>query len=94
MASSRIRRIYVGLTEADLLQRKADTLKQIDLRKQGKPFSGVSAAGKSFNRSLVTLEDLYTEMEEILFALQKIDPDTYGKRVTTTYTDFSRTEEP
>jgi len=39
------------------------------------------------------LAQLYAELSEITAALQNLDPDTYGKRVTKTYAMFDLQED-
>jgi hypothetical protein len=88
MAGS-IQGIYIGRTEAWLLERRDWIQTQIDAALQGKRFQSVASGGNSSSKLHLSLPELKTEMLEVLYALQKLNPATYGKRVKKFYLDFS-----
>lgn len=82
--------IYVGLEEPQLVRMRDAVLTQLSLARQGKRFNVLAGGGKSFGKQLMTVEELSRELLEIRHALQKANPDLYGKRVRRLHADFSR----
>ena len=83
-----VQRIYFGLTESVLLTMRTDVLAELTKLRTGKQHTSLGAGGKNMSKSRMTLAQLYAELSEITAALQNLDPDTYGKRVTKTYAMF------
>lgn len=73
--------IFIGMAEAELLALR-DTARTAAAK--GSSVTSFSAPGLS-GSSQVDMEPKEILME-VLFALQKLDPDTYGRSLTTTRT--------
>ena len=72
--------IYVDLDETTLSTMETDVLAQIALVRKGSRVQSVSMGGKTVTKSLPTMEELQTELEEILYAKKKSDEDTNLRR--------------
>jgi len=81
---------YIGLDEAALLTMRTQVLAELANARQGKRFNSVSGGGKAFQKDNMNFDDLRTDLAEINYALQLLDPSTYGKAVTRLVPDFSR----
>lgn len=75
--------IFIGLTECELLDIKA---KAIALITEGKTLMSYSDSGSSASRQMVM--PAKEMLAESLFALSRLDPATYGRRVTIITTDW------
>jgi hypothetical protein len=81
MASSGI---FIGLTEDELLATKVQALADIT---SGKVLSSYSDSGSSATRSVtMTAKE---RLSEAMFALSRLDPQTYGTRKTVVSTNWS-----
>jgi monoamine oxidase len=81
MASSGI---FIGLTEDELLAIKVQALADIT---SGKVLSSYSDSGSSATRSVtMTAKE---RLSEAMFALSRLDPQTYGTRKTVVSTNWS-----
>jgi len=75
--------IFIGLTECELLDIKAKALAMIT---EGKTLMSYSDSGSSASKQFAMPP---TEMmSEAMFALSRLDPATYGRRVTIISTDW------
>ncbi|EIP96867.1 hypothetical protein OpiT1DRAFT_01293 [Opitutaceae bacterium TAV1] len=82
--------IYYGLDEATLLQMRSDVLAQLDAARKGKRFQSVSGGGKAFSKDNMTMAELRDDLAEISAALQRLNPQVYGRRSKMIVADFSR----
>lgn len=84
-----VKGIYYGLDEKVLLQMQADTLASLAALRKGQRFTAVGGAGKNYSKEHMSYGQLTLELAEIKAALQRLDPETYGKRVRRMFADFS-----
>lgn len=75
--------IFIGLTECELLAIKE---KAVALITEGKTLMSYSDSGSSASRQMVL--PAKEMLSESLFALSRLDPATYGRRVTVISTDW------
>jgi monoamine oxidase len=76
--------IFIGLTEDELLAIKVQALADITA---GKVLSSYSDSGSSATRSVtMTAKE---RLSEAMFALSRLDPQTYGTRKTVVSTNWS-----
>ena len=76
--------LFIGLTECELLDIKA---KAVSLITEGKTLISYSDSGSSASRQMVMpARDM---LSEAMFALSRLDPDTYGRRTTVISTSWS-----
>ena len=76
--------LFIGLTECELLDIKA---KAVSLITEGKTLMSYSDSGSSASRQMVMpARDM---LAEVLFALSRLDPATYGRRTTVISTSWS-----
>lgn len=80
MASSGI---FIGLTECELLDIKAKALAMIT---EGKTLMSYSDSGSSASKQFAMPPK--EMLSEAMFALSRLDPQTYGRRVTIITTDW------
>ena len=83
--------IYFGLEESVLLEMRTTVLATLQAAREGKRFQSVSGGGKAFSKENMSIEELRNDLAEISAALKRIDPVTYGKRVTRFVVSFSGT---
>ena len=76
--------LFIGLTECELLEIKA---KALSLIMEGKTLMSYSDSGSSASRQMVM--PAKEMLGEAMYALSKLDPDTYGKSITVISTDWS-----
>jgi hypothetical protein len=75
--------IFIGLTECELLDIKAKALAMIT---EGKTLMSYSDSGSSASKQFAMPPK--EMMSEAMFALSRLDPATYGRRVTIISTDW------
>lgn len=76
--------IFIGLTEDELLAIKAQALADIT---SGKVLTSYSDSGSSASKA-VTMP-AKERLSEAMFALSRLDPETYGRRNTVVSTNWS-----
>ncbi len=69
--------IFIGLTESDIL---AIRDKAVAMLKEGKTIMSYSDSGTNVSKQFVM--PVKEVLAECRMALQQLDPDTYGKRLT------------
>jgi len=75
--------IFIGLTEDELLAIKAQALADITA---GKVLTSYSDSGSSASKSVsMTAKE---RLSEAMFALSRLDPETYGSRKTIVSTNW------
>lgn len=75
--------IFIGLTECELLDIKAKALSMIT---EGKTLMSYSDSGSSASKQFAMPPK--EMLSEAMFALSRLDPQTYGRRVTIISTDW------
>jgi len=75
--------IFIGLTECELLDIKAKALSMIT---EGKTLMSYSDSGSSASKQFAMPPK--EMLSEAMFALSRLDPATYGRRVTIITTDW------
>ncbi len=75
--------IFIGLTECELLDIKAKALSMIT---EGKTLMSYSDSGSSASKQFAMPPK--EMLSEAMFALSRLDPATYGRRVTIISTDW------
>ena len=75
--------IFIGLTECELLDIKAKALSMIT---EGKTLMSYSDSGSSASKQFAMPPK--EMLSEAMFALSRLDPQTYGRRVTIITTDW------
>lgn len=80
--------LFIGLTECELLAIKA---KAVALITDGKTLMSYSDSGSSASRQMVL--PAKEMLAESLFALSRLDPATYGRRVTMLSTDWQNRQD-
>ena len=76
--------IFIGLTECELLDLKS---KALQLIMDGKTLMSYSDSGSSVTKQFAMPPK--EMLGEAMYALSKLDPDTYGKSITVISTDWS-----
>jgi monoamine oxidase len=80
--------IFIGLTECELLDIKAKALAMI---MEGKTLMSYSDSGSSASKQFAMPPK--EMLSEAMFALSRLDPQTYGRRVTVISTDWQNRED-
>jgi hypothetical protein len=80
--------LFIGLTECELLAIKE---KAVALITEGKTLMSYSDSGSSASRQMVL--PAKEMLAESLFALSRLDPATYGRRVTIISTDWQNRQD-
>jgi monoamine oxidase len=75
--------LFIGLTECELLDIKAKALAMIT---EGKTLMSYSDSGSSASKQFAMPPK--EMLSEAMFALSRLDPETYGRRVTIISTDW------
>lgn len=75
--------LFIGLTECELLDIKAKALSMIT---EGKTLMSYSDSGSSASKQFAMPPK--EMLSEAMFALSRLDPATYGRRVTIISTDW------
>ena len=75
--------LFIGLTECELLDIKAKALAMIT---EGKTLMSYSDSGSSASKQFAMPPK--EMLSEAMFALSRLDPATYGRRVTIITTDW------
>ena len=75
--------IFIGITECELLDIMAKALAMIT---EGKTLMSYSDSGSSASKQFAMRPK--EMMQEAMFALSRLDPATYGRRVTIISTDW------
>lgn len=75
--------LFIGLTECELLDIKAKALAMIT---EGKTLMSYSDSGSSASKQFAMPPK--EMLSEAMFALSRLDPATYGRRVTMISTDW------
>ncbi len=75
--------IFIGLTECELLDIKAKALAMIT---EGKTLMSYSDSGSSASKQFAMPPK--EMMSEAMFALSRLDPATYGRRISMISTDW------
>ena len=76
--------LFIGLTECELLDIKAKALAMIT---EGKTLMSYSDSGSSATKAFAMPPK--EMLGEAMYALSKLDPDTYGRQITVISTDWS-----
>ena len=80
--------IFIGLTECELLDIKAKALAMIT---EGKTLMSYSDSGSSASKQFAMPPKEI--LSEAMFALSRLDPATYGRRVTIISTDWQNRQD-
>ena len=88
-----MRGIYIGLGIAELENMRQEILAELKARRTGDQAVSVGMGGKSFGFSRMTQEELFSELEEVNYALKYADPDTYGRSISRTVGSHSRPQD-
>ncbi len=80
--------IFIGLTECELLDIKAKALAMIT---EGKTLMSYSDSGSSASKQFAMPPK--EMMQEAMFALSRLDPATYGRRITMISTDWQNRQD-
>jgi len=80
--------LFIGLTECELLAIKE---KAVALITEGKTLMSYSDSGSSASRQMVL--PAKEMLAESLYALSRLDPATYGRRVTMISTDWQNRQD-
>jgi hypothetical protein len=72
--------LFGSLTEAELLEMRADVIKQIKAVMSGELIISVAIAGKQVTKKLPELSELKDLLVETNNQLKQIDPQKYGKK--------------
>ena len=80
--------LFIGLTECELLDIKAKALAMIT---EGKTLMSYSDSGSSASKQFAMPPK--EMMSEAMFALSRLDPATYGRRVTIISTDWQNRQD-
>lgn len=80
--------IFIGLTECELLDIKAKALSMIT---EGKTLMSYSDSGSSASKQFAMPPK--EMLSEAMFALSRLDPATYGRRVTIISTDWQNRQD-
>jgi hypothetical protein len=80
--------IFIGLTECELLDIKAKALAMIT---EGKTLMSYSDSGSSASKQFAMPPK--EMMQEAMFALSRLDPATYGRRITMITTDWQNRQD-
>ena len=80
--------IFIGLTECELLDIKAKALSMIT---EGKTLMSYSDSGSSASKQFAMPPK--EMMQEAMFALSRLDPATYGRRITMISTDWQNRQD-
>ena len=80
--------LFIGLTECELLAIKE---KAVALITEGKTLMSYSDSGSSASRQMVL--PAKEMLAESLYALSRLDPATYGRRVTMFSTDWQNRQD-
>jgi monoamine oxidase len=76
--------LFIGLTECELLDIKAKAVAMIT---EGKTLMSYSDSGSSASKQFAMPPK--EMLSEAMFALSRLDPDTYGRRTTVISTSWS-----
>ena len=79
---------YARLSESDLLELQASATAMLKKVMSGVVFETTTVNGKSFTRRLPSIDQLEDQLGKIQDALQDINPDDYGRRITRTVPRF------
>ena len=80
--------LFIGLTECELLDIKAKALAMIT---EGKTLMSYSDSGSSASKQFAMPPK--EMLSEAMFALSRLDPATYGRRVTIISTDWQNRQD-
>ena len=80
--------LFIGLTECELLDIKAKALAII---MEGKTLMSYSDSGSSASKQFAMPPK--EMLQEAMFALSRLDPATYGRRVTMISTDWQNRQD-
>jgi hypothetical protein len=80
--------LFIGLTECELLAIKE---KAVALITEGKTLMSYSDSGSSASRQMVL--PAKEMLAESLYALSRLDPATYGRRITMISTDWQNRQD-
>lgn len=80
--------IFIGLTECELLDIKAKALAMIT---EGKTLMSYSDSGSSASKQFAMPPK--EMLSEAMFALSRLDPATYGRRITMISTDWQNRQD-
>jgi len=80
--------IFIGLTECELLDIKAKALAMIT---EGKTLMSYSDSGSSASKQFAMPPK--EMMSEAMFALSRLDPATYGRRISMISTDWQNRQD-
>jgi hypothetical protein len=85
-----IRGHYVGLPVEDLETARTQLLEALQSARQGNRFSEVDMGGRMGKKSLLTYNEIVHELQEVLYALKKLQPDIYGKAIKRLVPNFNK----
>jgi monoamine oxidase len=80
--------LFIGLTECELLDIKAKALAMIT---EGKTLMSYSDSGSSASKQFAMPPK--EMLSEAMFALSRLDPATYGRRITMISTDWQNRQD-
>ena len=80
--------LFIGLTECELLDIKAKAVAMIT---EGKTLMSYSDSGSSASKQFAMPPK--EMMSEAMFALSRLDPATYGRRITMISTDWQNRQD-
>lgn len=85
-----IRGHYVGLPVQDLETARTQLLEALQSARKGNRFSEVDMGGRMGKKSLLSYNEIVHELQEVLYALKKLQPDIYGKAIKRLVPNFNK----
>ena len=85
-----IKGIYLGLPVAELERIRTQILEALNSAREGSRFSEVDMGGKMGKKALFSYGELVHELQEVMYALKKAQPDIYGKPIKRLVPNFNK----
>jgi hypothetical protein len=85
-----IKGIYVGLPVSELERIRTQLFEALNSAREGSRFSEVDMGGKMGKKALLSYNEIVHELQEVLLALKKAQPDIYGKPIKRLVPNFNK----
>lgn len=85
-----IKGIYLGLPVPELEKIRTQLFEALNSAREGSRFSEVDMGGKMGKKALLSYNEIVHELQEVLYALKKAQPDIYGKPIKRLVPNFNK----
>jgi len=79
--------LYRGFAETKLVEMREDRMRQLNAAFEGR-VDNIGKSGSTVGKTFASVAEIKRDLAEINAELRRIDPDTYGRKITRLQANF------